>query len=441
MAGKKKVSEVSDGQQVNEVAVIEEVGASENMDVQEENIADVIGIGEPDNVDMAEETEEAFTKGETPIEESTLTEKDAASFASQMELGNEFIRRSIALPGRKRRKQVFKEEEPIIGDDNNEIETYESMKQREYEILSDSAKSQKPKVLYGRMIGTEVVQIGETKTVMAVCSLLAVNSADIKTDREIRSAIYKIKIPAPLFFFDYQNRYTEEQAFEDLKYVMDTRVGSIIEFVVYNINMDEDDVLASRINAMQILSYDYYLGKKARIKPGTIAKGRIVFASRNGVMVDVLGADVFISRQELAWKYISNVLDEKEFRVGKAIAVRVSSVETDSAEIFGRNYPFVKIKASAKDARKNPNQLYYDKFEVGQKYIGYIAYHLATGQYIVNLGEDGKGVNNEQPVCICKAPSVQMGGVPYVGQKCSVAIIDKNEKTYQFVGSFTYMEP
>ncbi len=439
MAAREKGTEELETKATETDGAVEETGNAGTVEPQLEEM-DLSGTYSPksDNENM---TEESFIKEETPIEESTLTEKDVASFESLMELGNEFIRRTIELPGRKRRKEVFREEEVIIGDDNDEIQTYESMKRREYEILSDSAKSKKPKVLYGRMIGTEVVQIGEVRTVMAVCNLIAVNSADINTDREIRSAIYKIKIPAPLFFFDYQNKYTSQDAFDDLKYVMDTRAGSIIEFVVYNINMDEDDVLASRVNAMQILSYDYYLGKRASIKPGSLAKGRIVFASRNGVMVDVKGADVFISRQELSWKYIPNVLAEKEFRVGAAVVVRISSVETDSIEIFGRAYPFVKIKASVKDARKNPNQLYFEKFELGQKYIGRIAYHLSTGNYIVNLGEEKTGVYGEQPICICKAPSIHMGGTPYIGQRCSVAIIDKNDKTYQFVGAFTYMEP
>lgn len=393
--------------------------------------------GEPETESV---TEESLIKAANPIEESTITESDAEDFEKEMNLGNEFLRRSVTLPGRRQRRKVFQEDEEIIGDDNNELETEASGRRREFEILVDSAKSQKPKVLYGRMTGTEVMQVGNVQTVMAVCRLIADNAADINTEREIRTNIYKIKIPAPLFFFDPNGRYSKDEDFDDLKYNMDTRVGSVIEFIVYNINPNEDDVLASRINAMEILSYDNYLGKRARIKPGSKVKGRVVYANRLGVTVDVLGADVFISRRELSWKYIPNILTEKEFKVGMPIAVRVTSVGTDSAEIYGRKYPYVKIKASVKDARENPNKRDYEKYEIGQKYGGTIAYHLQTGSYIVNLGDEGSGVNGEQPVCICKAPNVPMGGVPYVGQKCSVAITSKNEDTYQFFGAFTYME-
>lgn len=385
-------------------------------------------------------TEDSFIKETNPIEESKITESDAEKFVEAMNLGDEFLRRSVTLPGRKQRKKVFQEDEEIIGDDSGELETEASARRREYEILVDSAKSQKPKVLYGRMIGTEVMQLGNVKTVMAVCRLIADNPADINTDNEIRTNIYKIKIPAPLFFFDPNERYSNDEDFEDLKFNMDTRVGSIVEFIVYNINPNEDDVLASRVNAMQILSYDNYLGRRARVKPGSKVKGRVVYANRLGITVDVLGADVFISRRELSWKYIPNILTEKEFKVGMPIAVRVTSVETDSAEIYGRKYPYVKIKASVKDARENPNKRDFEKYEIGQKYVGTIAYHLQTGSYIVNLGDEGSGINGEQPVCICKAPPTHMGGVPYVGQKCSLAITAKNEETFQFFGAFTYME-
>lgn len=417
------------------IAIPVEDVAAETVITEEDNSQGLDGESEPEAI-----TEENLLKETNPIEESSLTESDVKNFEEAMNLGTTFLRRSVTLPGRRQRKQVFKEEEEVIGDDNNELETEASGRRREYEMLVDSAKSQKPKALYGRMIGTEVMQVGNVQTVMAVCRLIADNAADINTEREIRTNIYKIKIPAPLFFFDPNGRYSGDENFDDLKYNMDTRVGSIIEFVVYSINPNEDDVLASRINAMQILSYDNYLGKRARVKPGSKVKGRVVYVNRMGVTVDVLGADVFINRRELSWKYIPNILTEKEFKVGMPIAVRVTSVETDSAEIYGRKYPFVKIKASVKDARENPNKRDYEKYEVGQKYGGTIAYHLTSGSYIVNMGDEGSGINGEQPVCICKAPNVPMGGIPYVGQKCSVAIIAKNEETYQFFGAFTYME-
>ncbi len=390
--------------------------------------------------------EAVIDKTEMPIEESGITPEKVAGFEVTMELADAFIRRTVNVPGSNRRmrkaaREAFGENEEIIGDDNEELMTYGKAKKLEYEILSDSANSLKPKVLYGVVDGIEDVNLGSVRTIMAVCHLVATNAADINTEKEIRSAIYKIRIPAPLFFIDENGKYESPDAYDNLRYSMSMRIGSIIEFVVYNISLEDEDVLASRIGAMQIRSYDNYLGKRARIKPGSLAKGRIVHVSRSGIVVDVMGADVFIRRDELTWRYLDDLVYEKEFKLGKAILVRVTSVDTGKTNIYGREYPYVKIKASAKDAKENPNKMYFKRYEVGQKYVGYIAYHLKTGEYIVNLGQKNTGINSEQATCICKAPAMELGGVPHNGQKCVIAIIAKDPATFRIMGAFTHMEP
>ncbi len=403
---------------------------------------------EMDAAGAAEEVteEEISDKTVMPIEQSEITPEKTADFEVTMELSDAFIRRTINVPGSRRGmrravREAFDEAEEIIGDDNDELNTYARAKKIEYDILSDSANSTKPKAVYGVVDGIEEMQVGTVRTVMAICHLIAASASDINTDREIKSSIYKIRIPAPLFFIDENGRYSAPEAYDDLRYTMSMRIGSIVEFVVYNISLEDEDVLASRLGAMQIISYDNYLGKRARIKPGSLVKGRIVLVTRTGLVVDVQGADVFIKRSELTWRYLDDLLYEKEFRAGNPILVRVTSVDTAKTEVFGRQYPYVKIKASAKDAKENPNKMYFDRYKIGQKYSGYIAYHLKTGAYIVNLGLKDTGVNCEQATCICRAPVMELGGVPYNGQKCVVAIVAKDPATFRINGAFTHMEP
>lgn len=404
--------------------------------------ADATEIGE----DSEFQEEDVSEKTAMPIEKSGVTPEKTADFEVTMELSDAFLRRTINVPGSRRgmrraAREAFGEAEEIIGDENDELKTYARAKKTEYDILSGSANSAKPKALYGVVDGIEEMQIGSVKTIMAVCHLIAANASDINTEREIKSSIYKIRIPAPLFFIDENGRYSSPEAYDDLRYNMSMRIGSIIEFVVYNISLEDEDVLASRIGAMQIISYDNYLGKRARVKPGSLVKGRIVHVNRTGLIADVLGADVFIRRNELTWRYLDDLLYDKEFHVGNPILVRVTSVDTAKTEVFGRAYPYVKIKASAKDAKENPNKMYFNRYEIGQKYSGYIAYHLKTGAYIVNLGLKDTGVNCEQATCICKAPAMELGGVPYTGQQCVVAIVAKDPATFRINGAFTHMEP
>ena len=415
---------------------------NEDVQIEVDETEDI--ITDNDNEDVETEnnlTEEDVVKQEMPTQKSEITKEDVEEFKKNAELNDIFMRRTITIPGKRKQRAVFRDEEEIIGDESGEIETFGSLKRKEYELLSDSAKASKPKVLYGRVDGIEEIELGNMKIPTAVCHLVTDKRADINTDREMNSGIYKIVIPAPMFFYYEQEDYTSEEAYATLKRKMDMRVGSIAEFVVFDINMDDEKVLASRISAMQILSYDNYLGKNARIKPGVKAKGYITYINSSGVSVDVMGAECFINFTELSWKYIRNPLNEKKtFYIGKPVAVRIKSVDTASHKVFDREYPYVKISASIKDATENPNKLFYEKYIQGQKYRGQIGYRLVTGEYIVNLGSDGDGIDGSRATCICKAPSIELGGTPYVGQNCMIAITDKDDKSYKFRGAFTYLE-
>lgn len=427
--------------------VVEEI----TEEVADATLADVIdeeAVAEETAVDEANEAgDEEATQAEEPVDgnvEGASADKEDISpetFYEETLLVSAFERRSITLPGKKKLKQVFKEAEEIIGDDEGEIETFASQKKREYEILADSAKSQKPKVLYGRVDGIEEIGEGDRKLVMAVCHLAAEKRTDLNTEREITSNIYKILIPAPFFCIYNHEKFDTPEGYDSLKVMMEMRIKQIVEFVVYDVNPAEEVVMASSVVAKQILSYDWYLGKKARIKPGVIAKGHITYINSSGVVVDVFGAEVFIKNSDLRWGYVNSPLDEKEnFYIGKSVPVRINEVSTDSFEYLGKRHPFVKIQGTIKEATPNPNEIYFEKYQLGQKYHGVIAYHLETGEYIVRLGAERNGINGDGVTCICKAPAIEFGASPYVGQEVHVVILGKYPDGFRFRGAFTYMD-
>ena len=179
---------------------MQEQNEEQNETVTEE--VDVIDdVMDEDTLQTIDENELA-PDAENKAPATELTEKDAEEFEEEASMADAFLRRTITLPGRRKRRAVFREEERIIGDDNDELDTFASMKKREYDMLADSAKAQKPKVLYGRIIGSEEVQVGSVRTVNAVCNLITDKRADINTDRELRSGIYKINIPEPMLFIN-----------------------------------------------------------------------------------------------------------------------------------------------------------------------------------------------------------------------------------------------
>lgn len=385
-------------------------------------------------------TEEDFQKQEQEIKASSLNEESAETFMQETLYADAFARRTVTIPGKKKMRAAFREKEEIIGDEAGEIETFAQKKRREYDILVDSAKSQKPKVLYGRIDGVEEVQVGNKRILEVIAHLVAADRKDLNTDRELTSSIYKIKIPAQMLAFYNHDKYGSEENYDSLKVMVNMRIRSIVEFVVYDVDPTEEVVLASSVTAKQLLQYDWYLGKKARIKPGVKAKGHITYINSKGLLVNVMGAEVFVKNSELRWGFVNNPLDEKNnFYIGKSVPVRITSVETASMDILGRKYPYVRITGSLKDATENPNKLFFDKYQEGCKYNGVIAYHLVTGEYIVKLGAECDGTNGDGVMCICKAPSMELGGTPYVGQNVNVIILNKNPDTYKIGAAFSYM--
>lgn len=410
--------------------------AAESVDMDDDDEEEAQAAQETEDA----RTDEDYRKETLPVVESKITEEQADEFAKVSAFVDSFMRRSIAIPGKRKRRATFSDDEAIIGDENHEMETVGSARKREYDLLSDSAKATKPKVLWGRVFGIEEMELAGTKVPFAVCNLIAEKTNDVRTENEIRSGIYKIKIPAPMFFIYDEKEYEGEEGYANLKKKMDMRVGSVIEFVVYNISMDDTEVLASRVRAMQILSYDAYLGKNKVIKPGVKAKGNITYINRHGIVVDVFGAEFFIGYNELSWRYIENALDQPDFKVGGPVVVRIKSMETAQKEIYGNVYPYMKVTGSVKDAYENPNKIYFDKYKEYQKYRGQIAFRLPQGAYIVNLGSEYEGINGNKATCICKAPSDDFGGPAYVGQNCTVIIQQKNPETFNISGAFVYRE-
>ena len=150
---------------------------------------------------------------------------------------------------------------------------------------------------------------------------------------------------------------------------------------------------------------------------------------------------MFIKNSELRWGFVNSPLEEKNnFYIGKSVPVRILSVETDSMEIMGRKFPYVKAEGSLKDAIDNPNVTFFDKYNEGSIYHGVIAYHMIEGNYIVRLGADCNGLNGDGVMCMCKAPSMELGASPYVGQEVKVAILAKDPNTHKIRGAFKWMD-
>jgi len=414
MARKKtEVEEVKTTETVVEEAAMEETA------VEEENVEEV-------EEDEEESVEELLEENAVEVDEIKTTNADekAAIFKKDIELEDAFFRRTITLASKRGRRKVFHQER-VIGDEYGEIETEGSQRKKEYDILSDSAKASKPKILTGRVYGVEPIEVDKgIKTVYAKVNLIC--DPSIKKEEE-EPSLYTVNIPAQMFFFnDNPEKYEGAEGFELLYRDMQARTGSLVNFIVYNVQANDDNVLASRIGAMQLKSYDMYLGKNKQIEVGSIALGNVTYVGKYGIQCEICGAECYIPNEELSWNHISAA--NNVFEVGDKVKVKILSIDTAKVKVYGRNYSYIKVTASIKQASPNPAEKYFNTFVENAKYNGVIQMRLDTGEYFVNLGG--------RMTCKCKAPSF---GSPRIGQECVVTIIKKNHENKTINGIITYL--
>ena len=389
--------------------------------------------GEKDEKDEEEQENDKLIIAANTSEEvrSAVNAESAKSFKDSSEDVDMFLRRTIHIPGRRALRKAFEREE-IVGDEFGEYEDENSQKELEYQLLSDSAKAKKPKRLLGRVRGIEPVLDSDEKVISYEAKVSFIpDPADPKTKELIKkkeepASIYSVYIPAPMFFF-----YRRPELFEgpdgqrNLLRIMKNKVGALVEFVVYDISPDNDRVIGSRIRAMQLKAYDYYLDPRSRRKEGDKLFGRITETGVNGITVEVCGAETFIQNSELSWLHINNAKSEEQFKVGKTVPVIVKSVEVGKIKVANRDTQYVAITASVREATEKPLAKYGSKYQIGGTYQGIVQYRLPEGKYIVRI--------DNRIEAICYPPDF---GTPRVGAECSVYVKDKNEEG--LVGNFAY---
>ena len=359
-----------------------------------------------------------------------VTADSAKAFQEKADEEDAFLRRTIHLPSRRAIRKAFEQEE-IIGDEFDEIVTEGKQRELEYQVLSDSAKAKKPKRLLGRVVGIEPVYGSDNKllTYNAKVSLI-MNPQDpqikalIKEKKEPKS-IYSVYIPAPVFFFQRRPElFAGEEGMRNLSRAMKNKINALVEFVVYDISPDDKRVIGSRIRAMQLKAYDYFLNPRGRrAKVGDKCAARITEVGVKGITVEVCGAETFIPNDDLSWLHINNA--KKEYKVGQTIAVIVKSIEIGRIEANGRSTQYVAVTASAKEATKKPMEAHGDEYQLNAQYPGILEYRLPSGKYIVRI--------DNKVEAICYPPDF---GTPTIGGECSVFLKDKND--IGFTGNLSY---
>ena len=173
------------------------------------------------------------------------------------------------------------------------------------------------------------------------------------------------------------------------------------------------------------------------IEEGDIVKAMILRKRPFELIIEYEGAEAHLNIKHLTHSYLSRIPDEK-YMPGTSIMVKVSNIQR--AEVpKGRalanfDYP-VKFEASAKDAYKNPQIVYFDSYDVGDVKPAVIS----NIKYYDEEGKKGKvlyfcNIDDEITVAADLGEGVGRRHTPDIGSKVKLRITDKNREDHQFYG-------
>ena len=121
---------------------------------------------------------------------------------------------------------------------------------------------------------------------------------------------------------------------ERLSRILNSRLGSEIDFIVKGYDNETRSVVASRRDAMLRKRQTFYMDTdelgEHMIYEGRVVQARVVAVAEKVVRVEVFGVECSIQAQGLSWEWIGNARDH--FCVGDRVLIRIQRIDRQDVE-------------------------------------------------------------------------------------------------------------
>lgn len=310
---------------------------------------------------------------------------------------------------KKQKKDLYRSEHVVTEFGDEEVETEATIIRKDYLELVASAKSHK--ILEGTIVGFRYAGEFRKSTLLA--------------EIEYGSGLFTVLIPSYLLYHYEASKYIDADRVVIVENNIKRRMGGKIKFVVRHVDEKEQSAYADRLEAMSILSYANYIKPardgKPRIIDDMIVKAQVIYTVSGGIIVDALGVDIKIPKEELSHMYVGDA--RQEFSVGDMVNVRVSDIKEESIEKNGTKYRIVTANGSVKKATPDRKKKLYDQFQVDGVYAAEITYIEESGVFCRLRGNVD---------CLCGHP--KFGRNPKRGDMRMVRITEKVDETLFIYG-------
>lgn len=397
----------------------------ETSAVQNEELVTVDNTEEVAAMESAEPSEEASdvepqeAPGEEPEEfkddeEIVLPKEEPESRSYRSNLLPEGIGGNdrIKVAGKRKKRSLYAQEEVHTKDGIRKVKKEDTEKYKEYVELAASDKNKT--ILSGRLTSRRETENGDVL-------------AEIQYGEH-----YTVCIPAYLLCDMSLQPKTDKTLNNQLKDLINRRMGTTIDFVVMHVDEAKCVAYASHIDAMARQARRAYQaprgGGDPEYKVGYLAEAQVMQTNTRGIWVEVAGSECFIEKNEISW---TRIADPSEiFVVGQKVDVRIMDVQPHTIEIQGTNRKVntVKIQASVKRVKMNPNEKEFDKIPIGSTAVSVVTQITEFGVFVI--------YNNKISV---KCKLYDGPKQPKIGSEVLVTIERKYEDTHQFDGKINYI--
>ncbi len=285
----------------------------------------------------------------------------------------------------------------------------------EYAELAKAAEPHSNHIKWVKVIGVE------EDDKYGICMIARLMNKDPYVDRN--RGQFKVRIPVSEFAaFDPTNpSFQGEKGYFYFKRELDNWVGNNVQVIFYDVNEKKRVAWASRLAASALLSKFYFRGSKPKFKKGQILTGQVMSAKRDRVTISVYGQDFNVRTDEATWTAALPL--HEEFKIGQYVDVKILDVDNTFAwNVNKHNYELTKLVGSIKQASENPNEVYYNDFEIEGKYVGQVKSSTADGLKVFVV------VANKILV-MCDAPLIGT-----LGDQVYLQITKKDDKDKLFWG-------
>ena len=370
-------------------------------------------------------SEEIMDDDEVLMDEAP-SERNFSQTLNVEELANSLAQ---ALSGQKNVVMNYSERKEFFGSEITSADKLKNAPDKRAKTRNDWFKDEAAELAHAvgskRIKWVEINGREESNT-YGLCLVARLCNHDPEVDKN--RGIFKIMIPVNELFVLSQDdpRFQGPKALKYLDREVDKWIGLQVQVVVLSYNEKEHSAIASRLYASSKLASKFFrptIGyETAEYKKGDVLTGTVMSRKRDEITVSVYGQDIRIGTRESSWLPTRPL--QKEFKRGEKVNVMITELNPDFEwEVNGHKYHLCKMEGSIRLASENPNEIYFDDFDLNQKYMGTVK----------NTSADGKQafvIIANKAMCVCPTPRF---GV--IGDRVLVQVTEKVESKHWIYGN------